>query len=114
MTVMLVKVDITPDMAGTWLDGHFGWHNAYRVVQTAETFGFTVPEEYRDAMDNYRVNGDRLDFEMSDEQWLAIYGQGELSDMATDFLQERAPEGYVFVWDMGELSLMTEEEGFYF
>jgi hypothetical protein len=45
--------------------------------------------------------------------WEAIHGQGELSDQATEFLQERAPKGYEFVWDMGELILMTDEEASY-
>jgi hypothetical protein len=111
MTVTLEKVEIW--MSGVWLDGRFGWHNSYRVVLKAEEFGFVVPEEYRDVMDNYRTNGDSMYFTETDEQWEAIHGQGELSDMATDFLQERAPEGYQFVWDMGEFQLMTDEEASY-
>lgn len=34
--------------AGMWLDGRFGWHNLYRVVQIAEGYGFSVPEECRE------------------------------------------------------------------
>lgn len=98
--------EITPADAGTWLEGCHGWHNAYRVIDRATDYGFVVPPEYADALADYRENGDSV----SDESHEAICGQGELSDMATDYLQERAPEGYVFEWDMGELSLIQESE----
>jgi hypothetical protein len=111
MTATLAKVEIW--MSGCWLDGHFGWHNSYRVVLKAEEFGFIVPEEYRDAMDNYCTNGNSTLFIETDEQWEAVHGQGGLSDQATDFLQERAPDGYQFVWDMGEFLLLTDEEASY-
>lgn len=100
---------VTADKAGCWLDGAMGWHNAYRVVDRAEEYGFVVPPEYTDELRRFR-NSDHD--ELTDDEWLtvqeAISGQGELSDMATDYLQERAPAGYVFVWDMGELSLLEE------
>ncbi|MFC8428570.1 hypothetical protein [Streptomyces sp. NPDC057253] len=99
--------EITPAMAGTWLDGHMGWHNAYRVVLRAEEYGFVVPEDYRDAMDAYRESGSSFSFAEKEEHWDAINGQGELSDQATEYLQEHAPEGFSFVWDMGELILMS-------
>lgn len=111
MTVTFPEISI--GMAGCWLDGHYGWHNAYRVVDKAREFGFVVPDEYMDAMENYWDHGSGFSFEETDEQWEAIHGQGGLSDMATDFLQERAPKEYQFVWDMGELILMTDEEASY-
>lgn len=98
---------ILPESAGRWLDGHQGWRNNYRVVDVATEYGFVIPEEYRDALDRYR-NGSE-----SEGIHEAICGQGELSDMATDYLNENAPDGYVFVWDMGELSLMTESDAQY-
>lgn len=97
---------ITPADAGTWLDGHMGWHNAYRVIDRATEYGFVVPPEYADALDDYRENGTSA----TDDNWEAVNGHGELSDMATDYLQERAPEGYVFEWDCGEFSLIPESE----
>lgn len=96
--------EITPDDAGTWLDGCHGWHNAYRVVDRATDYGFVIPPEYVDALADYRVNGPGA----SEGNWEAMIGQGELSDMATDYLQERAPAGYAFVWDCGEFSLIRE------
>ena len=42
-----------------------------------------------------------------DDLWEAAV---ELSDKATDYLQSLAPEGYVFEWETGELSLVQEEE----
>lgn len=98
--------EITPADAGTWLDGSQGWHNSYRVVDRAESYGFTVPPEYTAALADYRENGPSA----SEDSWEAMCGHGELSDMATDYLQERAPEGYIFEWDMGEFSLIPESE----
>lgn len=97
---------ITPDMAGCWLDGSMGWHNSYRVVDRATEYGFTVPTEYAYALADYRANG----HECSEDNWETVCGQGGLTDMATDFLQERAPDGYVFEWGMGEFSLIPESE----
>lgn len=93
---------ITAADAGCWLDGSQGWHNAYRVVDRAEGYGFTVPPEYATALYRYRTNGHGA----HEDDWEAVNGQGELSDMATDYLQERAPEGFEFHWDAGELSLV--------
>jgi hypothetical protein len=99
-------MDITADMAGCWLDGAHGWHNAYRVVDRAEGYGFTVPREYEDSLSLYRQDGPAAREEVQE----AMNGHGGLSDQATEYLNERAPEGYVFVWDAGELSLMTEAD----
>jgi hypothetical protein len=101
-----MTLKITSDMAGTWLDGCHGWTNAYRVVDRAEEFGFVVPAEYADALRRYREE----DYDgLTDDQRYAVNGaivdQGGLSDMATDYLEERAPYGYTFFWDAGELSL---------
>lgn len=97
---------ITADMAGCWLDGHQGWHNNYRVVDRATEYGFVVPDDYRSALTDFRENG----HDCAMNSWDAITGQGELSDMATDYLNNNAPDGFVFVWDMGELSLMTDAD----
>lgn len=101
---------ITPDMAGCWLEGWHGWTNGYRVVDLAETYGFPVPEDSRAALEWFRKDDHTA---ATEEQWRmyeTVSGQGGLADMATDFLQMRAPEGYVFEWDAGELSLMTEAD----
>ncbi|WP_409238394.1 hypothetical protein [Streptomyces sp. PA5.6] len=98
---------ITSADAGCWLEGHHGWRNNHRVVDWAVgTFGFKVPEEYQAALDDYRKNGPSA----SEDSWEAVVGQGGLSDQATDHLQELAPEGFEFVWDAGELSLMRSDE----
>lgn len=105
------RLRITPADAGTWLDGRHGWHNAYRVVDRAEEYGFIVPEEYADALRRYREE----DYAgLTDDEAYSVNesvaGHGELAETATDYLQERAPEGYVFEWDAGELRLMSERE----
>jgi hypothetical protein len=38
MAVSLRK--ITPEDAGCWLDGHYGWQNHYDIVNIAREYGF--------------------------------------------------------------------------
>lgn len=98
-----IQPPIGEDMIGCWLDGHMGWHNAYRVIERAEEYGFKVTDEDRAEIEAYKESSGTSDSE-------AIIGQGELSDKATEWLEELAPKGYTFVWDMGELSLMSAED----
>lgn len=112
---MPAKKMITPAMVGTWLDGSMGWHNAYRVMDVARAWGWR-PEygrSVRQAQKLYERNdpdatckynkGDTLTYDEACE-W--INGQRGLSDEATEHLQSRCPDGYGFVWDAGELSLV--------
>jgi hypothetical protein len=109
--VVIVDVPrITPDLAGTWLDGWHGWHNVYRVVDRAVEYGFTVPDDAREALEWFRKGDHTATDDASYDMYEAVAGQRGLCDMATEFLSARAPEGYVFVWDAGELSLMTVED----
>lgn len=107
-----IQPPIGLDMVGCWLDGHMGYHNAYRVVLRAEEYGFKVPEEYASGMDKYREHGSQIGFEelLTDEEHEAINGQGGLSEKATEWLEELAPDGHTFLWDAGELTLLTEKE----
>lgn len=98
--------EITLDQVGVWISSHNGWRGIYRGIDIAVDYGFIVPGEYRDALADYRENGPSA----HEDNWEAIIGQGELSDMATDFLQDRAPDGYVFMWEAGELTLISESE----
>jgi hypothetical protein len=84
---------IPASAAGCWLDGAQGWHNTYRVVDMAVSHGFTVPEEWREDLEIFR-SGLNVEADID-----------ELSDMATEYLQALAPEGYGFVWDACELTL---------
>lgn len=95
---------ITPDMAGCWLDGHYGWHNTYRVVELAEEYGFPLEAWEHAALDRY------MDSDATDADTETVIGQGGLFDRATDYLNERAPEGFHFEWDMGELCLVNDGE----
>ena len=115
-----MKNKITPEMAGCWLDGHVGWHNHYRVLEIARAHGWRPdnPWDVRQAVKLYqrhdpgatiRCNKGRDVMTFDDAaEW--ITGQGGLADQATDYLQSRAPEGYLFVWDMGELLLLGDDE----
>jgi hypothetical protein len=86
--------------AGTWLDGAQGWHNTYRVIERAEEFGFEVFPPDRTAIESYRdTHGEEYAERIA-----------ELSEEATDYLNEHAPDGYVFAWNAGELILCEEDE----
>ncbi len=102
---------ITEADAGTWLDGHWGWHNTYRVVEKAQAYGFKPTVADRKVIRAYEaeeasvvVAGRTLDRGDIGE-WAM-----EVSNDATDFLQSKAPEGYYFEWDSGELSLIKEDD----
>lgn len=104
MTETQTPEEITETDAGTWLDGRWGWHNGYRAVQSAVHYGFEIPEEYREGWDAL-METDPIDHDM----WCDINGDdGALVDKATEFLQEKAPEGFVFRWDAGDLSLLRD------
>ena len=114
---------LTEADAGCWLDGSQGWHNTYRVIDRAYDNGWDGPSDgtpRRDidaATGLYSVGptdesvtlstGETLTYDVAYE-WIA--DQGGLSDEATEYLQSIAPDGYVFEWDMGELSLIRESE----
>jgi hypothetical protein len=94
---------ITAANAGTWLDGWHGWTNGYRAVEKAVEWGWTVPQEYADGWRDFTENhhGDH-------DVWAELNGDdGAFVDAATEYLQESAPEGYVFRWDDG-LSMLPE------
>lgn len=101
---------ITAADAGTWLDGHMGWHNHYRAIDRAVSYGMPYSADddaIRDAYADEAESVTLADGEVLDQDSVAeaILGQGELLDKATDYLQSLAPKGYAFIWDMGELSL---------
>jgi hypothetical protein len=98
---------ITPDMAGTWLDGNQGWHNHHRVVDRAQAWGWKGLGEWEDGeeiLTRYRAN------ERTDDDIEVMIGQGGIVDEATEYLEGLAPAGYHFEWDMGELSLVACED----
>jgi hypothetical protein len=97
---------ITPDMAGPWLDGNQGWHNHYRVVDIAQSYGWKGLDEWADGertVARYRTN------EWTDNDHESMLGQGGIVDEATEYLETLAPDGHHFEWSMGELSLLPCE-----
>ena len=95
--------EITPADAGCWLDGAMGWHNTYRVIERAQAYGFVLPNGAEDEDTIERYKEDSFDPDAGECVM-------EISNEATDYLQSKAPAGYYFVWDMGELSLVHEDE----
>jgi hypothetical protein len=95
--------EMTAADAGTWLDGWHGWTNGYRAVERAVEWGWEIPEEYADGWRDFTENhhGDH-------DVWAELNGDdGAFVDKATEYLQESAPEGYVFRWDDG-LSMLPD------
>lgn len=91
--------------AGCWLDGAQGWHNNYRVVRRAVEYGMELPPEDHALLDRYEDA-----HETNDEAAGAIIDQGGLADRATEYLNQHAPDGYVFVWEANELSLIPKDD----
>jgi hypothetical protein len=99
---------ITADQAGCWLDGAMGWHNTYRVIDLALSYGWLDDDRpaqdaaTADSMAYYQARG-CPDDDLTDR----IHG---LADDATDYLQSLAPDGYTFTWDAGELCLWADDD----
>ena len=97
------EIVYTESDCGTHLDGTHGWQNAARVVRKAMGYGFTVDADELADLERYETDSGNDDHE-------TVGGQGGLSDRATDFLGEITAPGLEWVWDAGELSLMTETD----
>jgi hypothetical protein len=83
---------ITADQAGCWLDGAMGWHNTYRVVAIAETYGFRLNDIDQETMREFRLDSTSAD---------VCEAAHDIADDATDYLSDLAPDGYAFEWDDG-------------
>jgi hypothetical protein len=86
-----------------WLDGAHGWHNTYRVVDTAVVNGFKLDPTDSAIIERYRRGSTGWDCvgECGDTE-----AAHEISAEATEYLQSLVTDDYLmFVWDAGELSL---------
>lgn len=97
------EIVFTESDCGTHLDGTHGWHNTARVVRKAMGYGFKIDAKELAALETYENESGEDDNEI-------VSGQGGLSDRATEYLGEITAPGLEWVWDMGELSLMTETD----
>lgn len=97
------EIVYTEGDCGTHLDGAHGWTNSARVVRKAAAHGFELTSEELSGLEQFE-NGEQND--ATD----IVNDQGGLADRATDFLSEVTAPGLVWVWDMGELSLMSETD----
>lgn len=99
--------------SGTWLDGHHGWNNTWRVVEEiAVRHGFKLDDDDRAALEWYKQTSGGSGSLSDDELTMAeaVEGQGGLCDRATDYLEGLLPDGWTLLWDTGELSLVREYE----
>lgn len=96
-----VQIKITASEAGCWLDGSQGWHNTYRIVDLAESWGWEGPSEegWKDVVNRYRADVG------TDEDHEAMIGQGGLADQAFGYLDGLTVSCH-FERDMGELVLL--------
>ena len=85
---------------GVWLNGAYGWHNTYRVIDCAVREGFKLEVSDASFVDEYRHNPEGV---------VAEYAL-EISAEATEYLQSLVTDGLMFVWDAGELSLQEVED----
>lgn len=96
---------VTPDDAGCWIEGSRGWYGSQRLIEIAESYGFALSAEDRDAVDAYFASDD-ADGSAAE----AVTGQGGIADDAEDYLNANvAPEGYSFGWHDGEFFLWSED-----
>lgn len=121
---------ITADDAGCWVDGSRGWQATGRLVEIALGYeGFLrgssrretvyARTEARHVLDAFMASEDTVKFRrrvrrhsytvtVEDVQELVI-NQGGYADMAEDFLNTLAPEGYSFGWHDGDFFLASSE-----
>lgn len=97
------EIVYTESDCGTFLDGCHGWNNTARAVRLAMADGFRVSAKELADLERYETDSGNDDNE-------TVGGQGGLCDRATDFLGEVTAPGLVWVWDMGELTLMSETD----
>ncbi len=92
----------TPADTGCWLGGVYGWHNTYRIIDTAIGRGMPITAEDEAALDMYRESGESID-----DGWMV----GEMAEEALTWLNENvAPPGHLFTWHEGDLMMWSEAQ----
>lgn len=92
-----------PEDVGCYLDGHFGWHNTYRVIELAEECGFVVTPADREYVERFKAGA----FASDETAYEIVH---EISNDALDHLQSRTAPGLYWVWDEGGLDLLAEDQ----
>jgi hypothetical protein len=100
-----LRREISPDMAGTWLDGQYGWRNTSRVIDRAIEHGMILDAEGIALVDWYREHGG--DYEP--DAIVASEAVNEISIDATDYLRALMPTGYDLQWEAGELQMVVAD-----
>ena len=112
-----MATDITPSMAGCWIDGHHGQYAIDILVDTTmglvgggETFDFPLTED-ESIVSSWcidRANGIQHHDEPFDGAWEVRH---DLADKCEHELNEQlAPIGYSFGWHDGEFFLWSDED----
>ena len=97
----------TPDMAGCYVDGHWGQYANARMVEVAEGFGYADPDVIHLAKAKLASMMPSDSPRLTDSQEEALI---DASDRVESWLNENvAPEGYAFGWYDGEFFLESDE-----
>jgi hypothetical protein len=96
MTTLLVNEQECS--TGLVLDGHFGWHNHVRMLQTAEGLGWEIDDELQAVMDLY----DSGDYDYDSNIPEIIF---DAMQEAENWLNDRTDDGFVWHWHDGEFFL---------
>lgn len=106
----MTEIVFGPEDVGCYLDGHFGWHNTYRVIELARSLGFVVSDADWRPIETYKEGYYDRDICEDEEYDAAAEAVNGLSDAATEYLQSITAEGLYWEWDMGELCLVESDE----
>lgn len=92
-----------PFDTGCVFDGHWGWHNGYRVIELAWGLGFPLTDEDMALAESYDRN------ELDHDSTAADVVMDMVND-AEDFLNLHIEDGYYFTWDDGFYLWESEED----
>jgi len=112
-----MTLEVAEQQRGCWVEGSRGWTAPGVMINKAADWGFPLDDNDRALVDHYLAgeathltlpDGEHVD---ADDLRECVAGRGELSDRATDWLNEHvAPEGWTFGWSGGEFFLLPESE----
>lgn len=96
---------VSPADAGCWVDGHRGIYGVTDVIEIAETLGFELSDDDKQAVNDYNGAADWGMDDSTASEWVF-----DLSDRAESWLNDYvAPDGYWFGWHDGEFFLSSAE-----
>lgn len=93
---------VAATMVGCWLDGVYGWRNNWRCIQLAREYGYTPSVSDWEILTVY--------FHTEEPPAEILDQVEEVVSNATEYLDSCVPEGYMVMWDNGDLVMMHVED----